>query len=133
MDTDEVRRIVEKLTYKPGWVLECYPDEGPRGGVIFRFGKDELDSEINDGEATRALMLTTSLSRDELRPLGRDEILQFVFDTVAKRELHEIEEWLRFDGTPLKEPHPAKCHRGILGDGTSLDQPPVPEHCVQSG
>jgi len=129
MDAAEAQRIVEKLNYKPGWELLCYPDPGPRGGVIFRFGKDEPDCELK-GDAVRPLMFTSALSRDELRPLDRDDVLRFIFDTVAKRELHEVEEWLRYDGQPLKEPHPAKWHRGVLGDGTSLDPPPR-GHSVQ--
>ncbi len=33
---------------------------------------------------------------------------------MAMRELHEVEEWLRLDGVPLREPHTAKWHRDIL-------------------
>jgi len=127
MDAAEAQRLVSLLTYKPDWTLECYPDPGPRGGVILRYGKDEPDCEHG---GIRALMYTAALSRVELNALDRNAFLQFAFDTIAKRELHEVEEWLRLEGVPLREPHPAMHHRGILGDGTSLD-PPIPGHCVQ--
>jgi hypothetical protein len=124
MDVAEAQRIVEKLTYKPGWELQCYPDPGPAGGVILRFGKDEPDCELG-GDAIRPLMLTAAFSASDLRQLDEHAFLASIFDTVARRELHEVEEWLRYDGAPLKEPHPGKWHRGVLGDGTSLVQPTI--------
>ena len=108
------------MTYKPEWELECHPQAEPDGGIYLRFGKDEPDCELK-GSAVRPLMLTAALSRKQLGAMNELSFLRFAFDTVAQRELHEVEEWLRIDGKPLKEPHPAAHHRGVLGDGTSLD------------
>lgn len=121
------------MTYKPEWELLCYPQGEPAGGVILRFGKDEIDCEVDDGSGStiRPLMLTAALNAQQLGAMNEETFLQFAFDTVSQRELHEVEEWLRIDGKPLKEPHPDRWHRGILGDGTSLNRI-VPGHSVQS-
>ncbi len=71
----------------------------------------------------RPLILAAAFPTVDLRKLDERGFLQSIFDTVARRELHEVEEWLRYGGPPLKEPHPAKWHRGVLCDGTSLVQP----------
>ena len=131
MDIATAQELVSKLTYKPGWDLQCYPQGPPAGGVVLRFGKDEIDSETLDG-AMKPLMFTSVIGGDELTAITRDIFLQRVFDTLVLRELHEVEEWLRLEGVPLREPHPAKHHRGILGDGTSLSPiHPRPGHGVQ--
>ena len=133
MDIETAQAIVAKLTYKPGWELECYPQGEPAGGVVLRFGKSELDSEINDGKTTKPLMLATTLASAVLNQMSESGLLQFIFDTVVQRELHEIEEWLRYDGNPLKEPHPNLGKRGVLGNGTSLEQPvPWSTNCTGS-
>lgn len=67
---------------------------------------------------------TAAATALELEPLSESEFLQWVFDVVAARELHEVEEWLMLDGTVLKEPHPEKSWaRGILGRGDSVSLP----------
>lgn len=122
MGIDEAIALVARLTYKPGWRLRAYP-EPHTGGLILLTGLDEPDSEKPG--AVRPLDYTAPLKADELRGLDEKHFLQFVFDTIAKRELHEVEEWLRLDGRPLYEPHPVVLgHRGVLGDGTSI-QPPT--------
>jgi hypothetical protein len=118
MNVSEAIAIVSRLTYKPGWSLQAYP-EPHTGGLILRFGKDEPDSE-KGGDAVRPLMYTTQIPKQRLDDFSRDLFLRTVFATVTARELHEVEEWLRLDGEPLFEPHPETGHRGVLGDGTSL-------------
>lgn len=51
-------------------------------------------------------MLTAALDAKQLSAMNETSFLQFAFDTVAKRELHEVEEWLRLDGQPLRNPTP---------------------------
>lgn len=122
MSIAEAVAIVARLTYKPGWKLHAQIiKETDR--MVFHAGKVEPDAEgVNSpSDVSYASVLTA----EALARMDERGFLAWIFDVVSQRELHEVEEWLRLEGRPLREPHPERYRRGILGDGTSLLQPPV--------
>lgn len=50
--------------------------------------------------------------------MDRDALLRWALDIVSRRVLHEVEEWLKFEGVRVVSPHPGRG-RSILGPGRS--------------
>mgnify|MGYP001588982197 CR=1 FL=1 len=113
MTPEEATALVKRLTYRPGWKIQCYVEEGSEVFVL-RCGTEEPDSEGRTIEPL-AVVLTDSISLKALAFYDEAQFLRWAHSVFRRRVLHELDEWLRLDGTPLIEPHPEKFSRGILG------------------
>lgn len=120
MTPDEAVATLASLTYKPGWVLSAYPVPD---AVVFRAGTREpnIDEFFRTGRVVLVdIVLTETIQNDRLADFqDSSQLLDWAFQVVSRRELHEVEEWLRLGGRPLRAPHPGRGVPGILGDGTS--------------
>lgn len=124
MTPAEAIDVISRITYRPGWRLTA-EHEPLSGSLVFHSGAEEPDAEDPSGVGMISVVYTSSIPPAELAKLDLHGLLRYVFDAVAKRALHEVEEWLRYEGRPVYEPHPQRQHRGILGDGTSTTLPEV--------
>ena len=104
-----LQEVIDSLTYKPGWrfwvkrrptAIPAWPDD-----VILHMEFDAPDA--NDPE------YQTIIGRDLLLPQGLAYIIdgaqagikRWVEHSIKSMEMHEVDEWLRFDGVRLKDPH----------------------------
>lgn len=118
MTPEEAIGILSSLSYKPGWTIQAYQVPG---SVIFRTGTSEpsVTAFVRDGSVDLIpVVLTHAVHDEELAVFDRDRLLKWAFDVIVRREVHEVEEWLRVDGAPVYSPHPGR-EVGILGNGTS--------------
>lgn len=99
-----MQAVLTRLTYRPGWRFETYED--PSGAVVLRFGCWEPNSE-KPGEEIE-VVYTDTRPRAEWQHWTERQLLTWIRDVVRTRLLHEMDEWLRLDGVPLREPHPEK-------------------------
>lgn len=119
MTPDEVVALFGALTYKPGWTISSYRVPG---AVVFRTGTRAPDvyEFLRTGRVVEIdVVLTETISNSEIGDLTRDGVLAWAFDVFKRRELHEVEEWLRLRGQPLRAPHPGRGKPGVLGNGSS--------------
>lgn len=110
--------LLSSLTYKPRWVVSSY---AVPNAVVLRAGTKEPDvcELVRTGRVVEIdVVLTDTIAHDRLETMSRDDVLAWAFDVFRRRELHEVEEWLRLNGQPVFAPHPGRG-TGILGDGTS--------------
>lgn len=119
MRVEEAVAVLGRLTYKPEWDLQVY---AVPGAVVLRCGTTEADTLawFERGCAKLVpIVLTHSVSENDLARMDELALLTWAFDVFARRELHAVEEWLRSNGRPLRAPHPGRGEPGILGNGTS--------------
>lgn len=119
MTPDEALALLGALTYKPRWTITAYPVPG---AVVMRAGSREPDvyELLRSGRTVEIdVILTESLADTVLAHMDRDQVLAWAFGVFERRELHEVEEWLRLNGQPLRAPHPGRGKPGILGVGRS--------------
>lgn len=119
MTPEEAVELLSGLTYKPRWEITAY--RVPTA-VVLRAGTREPDvyELLRSGrEVEIDVVLTESVENGILAKMSRVLVLEWAFGVFARRELHEVEEWLRLAGRPLRAPHPGRGKPGILGNGTS--------------
>lgn len=119
MTPDEAVTLIGSLTYKPRWTIQAY---SVPGAVVLRAGTREPD--VYELQRTGRVVeidvvLTESLPTSKLSDMRQSDVLEWAFGVFERRELHEVEEWLRLGGQPLRAPHPGRGKSGILGDGRS--------------
>ena len=109
--------ILCRITYRPGWVIKSY---SVPTGVVFRAGCNEPNAYREGAEdpAYVPVVYTWTISKEELGHMHREALLRWAFDIIAKRVLHEVEEWVKLDGVRIYQPHPGRG-TSILGPGTS--------------
>lgn len=111
MTFDEMKAVLERVTFRPGWRFEFYRD--PTGAAVFRCGTREPDSE--QPGVTVDVFYTETLSPVRMGLLDQAGFLAWIREIVTARVAHEVDEWLRLDGRPFVEPHPEKgWSRGVL-------------------
>lgn len=119
MTPDEAVGLLSSLTYKPRWTIRAYPVPG---AVVMRAGSKEPDvyELLRTGRVVEIdVVLTEALQEARLAHMDRHDVLAWAFGVFERRELHEVEEWLRLNGQPLRAPHPGRGKPGILGNGVS--------------
>lgn len=116
MTPAEAVAVLSKLTYLPGWRLSVY--EVPKAAVL-RVGRHEPDSESPG--TTIDVTYTDAIEAPALARMDRDALLRWAFSIFEKRAVHEVEEWLRFEGVPLFAPHPGRGP-SVLGPGRTSER-----------
>lgn len=118
MKPAEAADLLSSLTYKPRWTVTSYVVPT---AVVLRAGTKEPDvcELMRTGSVVEIdVVLTEAIQHDLLELMDREDVLAWAFDVFRRRELHEVEEWLRLNGQPVFAPHPGR-ETGILGDGSS--------------
>lgn len=97
------RRLLAKITYKPGWVLEV---------VWTRYGAVELCATwpVTDVVTGASIKLEHKRRygwRDLVRLTDAQVVEYFIYRFFYEAEVHELREWLKFDGDHVIDPHPA--------------------------
>jgi hypothetical protein len=116
---DEAAALLSSLTYKPRWTITAYTvptavvlRAGSKGPDVYELLRSGRTVEID-------VVLTEAIQNEELARMSREDVLARAFEVFRRRELHEVEEWLRLNGQPVFAPHPGRGKPGILGNGRS--------------
>lgn len=93
---EEIKAIVEAITYKPDWQI-ILGDDGER--MYVQIEATTLDSITKVPTKWKS-------GKTYLSPfMCRQEIVGSVFSTIEKAELHEIREFFRYKGASIFNPH----------------------------
>ncbi|ASV44385.1 hypothetical protein PBI_SCTP2_370 [Salicola phage SCTP-2] len=95
---DEVKQIVGKCSYKPGWEIMVKEHE-TRGVYIQLHNTQGMCSITSEHQPW------VSGKRYLSEFMCRQEIVGVVFALIKDAELHEIHEWFRYKGRSIYNPH----------------------------
>lgn len=96
LTVEEIREIVESITYKPQWNI-LLGDDGER--LFVQIEATTLDSRTKEETTWKS-------GKTYLSPfMCRQEIVGAVFGTIEKAELHEMREFFRYRGVSIYNPH----------------------------
>lgn len=99
MTIEEAERIIRGITYKTGWKITA----NMRGNLfsisLVYPGLDSRPEFLNE-----SVKLGNNFSCD-LQFLTEQILLCNVQELIKKTELHESDEWLRYQGKLLRDPH----------------------------
>lgn len=101
LKSKEALEILKKITYKPEWHIECYiRTDYPGSPVAVDFILDAIDP------VTKAPTRIMGHSRiDPFMFKDKEALLAFIFDRLIVAERHETQEWFRYEGKPVYDPH----------------------------
>lgn len=106
---ERVRSVLQKVTYKPGWVITAFDHrtiQEPKND-FFSFHLC-LQPDIVSGRQTE-IAHHSSLSIFDLANMKDDQVITyFVTNAIRDMEMHEMDEWFKFDGFHVRDPHPEK-------------------------
>lgn len=102
---DHVTEIFKRIKYKPRskiYTITSDPMyENPRSVVMFRVSHPVID--VNPPHEEIEVIVNGELELDHLH--DEQYVIAKVYEAIKTLQLHEIDEWLRFDGHRLTEPH----------------------------
>jgi hypothetical protein len=116
---ERVQRLLKKVTYKPGWIITAYPHQmfdEPRSEDRYRFHNETrivirvvcLQPDTISGQP-REFIHHRSLCAYDIAHLDDSKIIEyFIGRAIVEMEMHEVDEWFKYDGSHVKDPHPEK-------------------------
>jgi len=100
--------LLSRITYKNGWKFEtqiAYVGSGPwNGDVVLYISRPEPDA--TDPRKTTMIAVAQSITKFEIDSMTDRQVIEWIFRNVAEAEMHEVREWLKFDGATIENPHP---------------------------
>ena len=112
MTFEEFQRVVQSLSYKPGWHFRVEREMGSTGGlsfgytgaILFRVHAEVECAVRRDG--TRALFqIRTLLYPSELDGFDERRAREWIRHALKAGEEHELDEWLMFGQERPFDPH----------------------------
>lgn len=113
---ERVRRILGKVTYKPGWLItafdhrQMHPNKNESHSfydmnrIYLRVLCMQPDTITG---RNMEIVNHTSLSVFDLSNLKDEQVVEyFITRAIREMELHEMDEWFKYDGTHVRDPHP---------------------------
>lgn len=94
--------LVRRFTYKPGFDIHLADDwDGGENTAVLVVEGEVTDAR--DPEHDTVVMFRRRLHLDTMYP---DMLTEAVHHACRELELHEVKEWLKFDGKYVTNPHP---------------------------
>lgn len=98
MTYNDVKTIISKIKYKPGWKFMC---KEKTGGYVEIFLEVFTLSSKNVYETVSFRNRRTSLLDD----ITSHSVLELIYQLVQDTENHEIKEWLKYGNKHFISPH----------------------------
>lgn len=104
----DVLKFLGKFTYKPGYKLQFWVDSERK---LKRDQSIVMNMVIPVPDSTRAdhkevsIVFTQGVALEHILRGGPDFLGQLVKDFILKWERHEMDEWFRYEGRMLENPH----------------------------
>lgn len=93
------RRIIPRLSYKPGWSIEVDWHPHP----VLHLRRDEVDAYADDGR--RIAIDHPHPVPPILTTADEDVLIRWVRECIHRTECHEADEWFTVDGVRRFDPH----------------------------
>ncbi len=106
MQLDHAQKLVAGIKYKPGYKLELVYKPHLRT----QYFEIELNPEDSKGlitgpHMTLTLLFTWELSLDCISVCDEQGMKAWIYDRIIESEVHEAEEWMKFNGVQYRDPH----------------------------
>jgi hypothetical protein len=102
--TIDLRAVVADVTYKPSVTLKTYHDVNPRLQVleVVVDGPDSRDWQAPD---RRNITIVHRTVVPDYALMNNDHAIAFIRQCLLNMEVHELDEWVRYRGEQLRNPH----------------------------
>jgi hypothetical protein len=98
-----VRALLARVTYKPGAVFTVM--QNPFTGFLI-IGLTSEVQNATDPACKVQISMQVRIDPDQVLEMPDNEFYQMVLYTLVEEwETHEMQEWLKVDGKPVKDPH----------------------------
>lgn len=105
MTWDEMGAIVGSCTYKPGWRIALFCEDGSGRAYIQLAVSAESDSSLDSYKRDGTRTPWKSGKRYLSPHMCRQEVVGSVFALIKDAEMHETHEWFRYRGASIYNPH----------------------------
>lgn len=121
----EVRDLVPRISYKPGWTFEFrYPS-----GVVQNVCAIEIMARVSDSRTDQLGATSTIGTMCHLHDTdlwrGQEAVLDLLRDHIDILERHERDEWLAIDGEVCRSPHVEERTKVVRVRNSVAPRPPV--------
>jgi hypothetical protein len=123
VNLQQLREELKLYSYKPGCVLEAVPGYGD--AVVLR-----VEAKTTCALTGEAVVLRQESAQEDIEHWKKDDVRLAVRALVLRMEEHEVDEWLRYRGVPVVDPHP---QRNAQPDGSRAGPAPLEEAPGASG
>jgi len=96
---------LSKITYKPGWKFELEEERTTHHLYNLMYFRLTTKQPSADGSVDHAFLCSTHGISPEAF-MDRDHFLMIVEHAIRDAEMHEVDEWLKYDGKHIRDPHP---------------------------
>jgi hypothetical protein len=105
---DLLQGILKKITYKEGWEFRAQRSPGWEAVEVSISYLNKDATGKTPGENYLALRIAIPMY--ELSHMSHPEkyLMHRIFEGIRQAEMHEIDEWLKFDGVHVNDPHPER-------------------------
>lgn len=104
MNANAAKEILDKITYKPKFELVTWDYEN--GSIEVNLGHWVPDIKKLPGKAQTFISICHKLTKKQLRKMGETDLLNWARTRILILEEHEMNEWMCYEGSHVKEPHP---------------------------
>ena len=106
MTWQEAVNLVKGITYKKGWKIELLPIHDDHA-FILAIKATHPDSQQWDRPEPDRILISSQQAIDlhRLHSMSAEDFCMIIRSIVLRMEAHEADEWLRFDGKQLNNPH----------------------------
>lgn len=106
---ERVRSLLKKVTYKPGWEITADWDGYPYGRIdpftiLLKVACPQPDTVTGEMTTIHHQMAASVFTIEHMK--DGDILSYLVARSIHQMEMHEMDEWFKFDGIHVKDPHP---------------------------
>lgn len=103
MSVEQMQAVLDQVTYKPGWKFTVYQGEWEGPHVV-------ITTQVIDAyDPTQSTVLDVHSSLPPMR--DEDQLMEWLAWRLGRIEVHEMREFLKFDGQPVFDPHAPLAER----------------------
>lgn len=117
-----VQGVIDKISYKPEWTFRCglSPVSDDIEVRMTFNAKDSTGKRIGYDPVILSIRISYEII---LRAKNAEEyVKETIFHSIRTMEMHEIDEWLKYNGVHVNDPHPER--KIIDGDGEKENKRP---------
>lgn len=99
----EFEAVVNKFSYKKDCSISCSHGIYDCVQIYMTKNVEDVDGKYPGQIPIRAI---DSITYSSLREMNEANVKSLIVEMVKRMELHEMDEWLKFDGDWINDPHP---------------------------
>ncbi|HEY0758735.1 MAG TPA: hypothetical protein VGD59_05720 [Acidisarcina sp.] len=99
--TQRLREVCKNITYKLGCVFTVDDDNDQINIILTR-----TEPDARSPEQLAEVHFNLLILKAELESLSDAELVNLLYEVAKGSELHEVDEWFKFRGIRVHDPHP---------------------------